>query len=50
VAYGLDFLMTDWPAVIDSVKKLAALRPQVAITGHGTAMGGDELTNDCRRW
>lgn len=39
------YLTTDWQAAFESVKKLADLRPQVAITGHGTAMGADKLTN-----
>ncbi|WP_231570044.1 MBL fold metallo-hydrolase [Sporocytophaga myxococcoides] len=39
------YLTIDWKAAWDSVKKLEALHPQVVITGHGTTMEGNELTN-----
>src|SRR5699024_901197 len=37
------YLTTDWHAAWDSVKKLAALRPKTAVTGHGIMMEGEEL-------
>lgn len=37
------YLTTDWKAALVSVGKLAALQPQLAITGHGKAMKGDAL-------
>lgn len=37
------YLTTDWQAAWDSVKKLAALRPKTAVTGHGIMMEGEEL-------
>lgn len=37
------YLTPDWPSAWESVKKLEALHPEVAVTGHGTAMEGDEL-------
>lgn len=37
------YLTTDWKAAWDSVRKLGALQPQVAVTGHGSAMEGEEL-------
>ena len=33
----------DWPAARESVRKLAALFPSVAITGHGAPVAGKEL-------
>jgi glyoxylase-like metal-dependent hydrolase (beta-lactamase superfamily II) len=38
------YLTTNWHAAYDSVKKLAALNPQIVVPGHGTAMEGEELT------
>ena len=38
------YLTTDWQAAKESVLRLAALRPDVMISGHGTAMQGEELT------
>jgi glyoxylase-like metal-dependent hydrolase (beta-lactamase superfamily II) len=38
------YLTTDWDTAYDSVKKLAMLQPRIVITGHGTAMQGEELT------
>ncbi|MDE3838168.1 MBL fold metallo-hydrolase [Bacillus methanolicus] len=38
------YLTTDWNAAKESVKKLEALKPAVAITGHGMPMSGDELS------
>lgn len=40
------YLTTDWQAAYESVKKLKELRPSVAITGHGLAMEGEELTEN----
>ena len=37
------YFTPDWDAARDSVRKLAALRPEVAATGHGIAMHGEEL-------
>jgi glyoxylase-like metal-dependent hydrolase (beta-lactamase superfamily II) len=37
------YLTTDWDAAYGSVKQLASLDPAIAITGHGTAMQGEEL-------
>lgn len=37
------YLTTDWDAAYESVKQLAALNPDIVITGHGTAMHGAEL-------
>jgi glyoxylase-like metal-dependent hydrolase (beta-lactamase superfamily II) len=39
------YFTTDWQAAEDSVKKLQALKPILAVTGHGTPMREDELTN-----
>jgi glyoxylase-like metal-dependent hydrolase (beta-lactamase superfamily II) len=38
------YFTTDWVAAEDSVKKLAALEPRIAATGHGPVMRGRELT------
>lgn len=38
------YLTTDWDAAKSSVQKLEALKPSVAITGHGKPMSGDELS------
>ncbi|MFZ7945825.1 MULTISPECIES: MBL fold metallo-hydrolase [Bacillaceae] len=37
------YYTTDWDAAYESVKKLAGLKPQVAVTGHGLPMSGEEL-------
>lgn len=37
------YLTTNWEMAKDSVKKLAALKPQYAITGHGSAVEGKAL-------
>lgn len=39
------YLTPDWNASKQSVEKLAALKPAVAITGHGLPMSGELLTN-----
>jgi glyoxylase-like metal-dependent hydrolase (beta-lactamase superfamily II) len=38
------YYTTDWDAAYESVKKLVGLKPQVAVTGHGLPMSGEELT------
>ncbi|WP_026573168.1 MBL fold metallo-hydrolase [Bacillus sp. UNC438CL73TsuS30] len=42
------YYTTDWNAAFESVKKLEALNPRTAVTGHGLPMTGDELTNSLR--
>lgn len=37
------YLTTDWTAALESVKKLEALHPAIAITGHGLPMMGNVL-------
>ncbi len=37
------YFTPDWQAARDSVQKLAALRPDLAVTGHGRAMRGPAL-------
>lgn len=37
------YYTTDWEAAYESVKKLGALKPSVAVTGHGQPMAGKEL-------
>ena len=39
------YLTTNWEMAEKSVKKLAALNPKIAITGHGQYMEGEELEN-----
>lgn len=39
------YLTPDWDAAFESVKKLAALKPSIAVTGHGVPMSGAELSN-----
>ena len=38
------YFTPDWPSARRSVEALAALRPAIAATGHGTPMRGDALT------
>ena len=40
------YLTTDWNAAWESVKLLEQLKPQVAITGHGVPVSGEELTTE----
>jgi glyoxylase-like metal-dependent hydrolase (beta-lactamase superfamily II) len=40
------FLTTDWHSAERSVKKLAALQPRIAATGHGAVMRGKELQTE----
>jgi Zn-dependent hydrolases, including glyoxylases len=37
------YLTTDWPLARDSVRRLRALKPRAAATGHGMPMSGGEL-------
>jgi len=39
------YLTTDWDAARKSVQTLEALKPAVAVTGHGQPMSGDELSD-----
>lgn len=43
------YLTTDWQAARKSVEKLEALKPLIAITGHGLAMKGEELQNNLQK-
>jgi len=43
------YLTTDWDAARNSVRLLEALHPEVAITGHGAAMEGSELSKGLKR-
>jgi glyoxylase-like metal-dependent hydrolase (beta-lactamase superfamily II) len=43
------YFTTDWQAAWDSVKKLDALKPQIAISGHGLPMADDELRIELER-
>jgi glyoxylase-like metal-dependent hydrolase (beta-lactamase superfamily II) len=37
------YYTTDWEAAYESVKRLEALKPEIAVTGHGLPMNGEEL-------
>ena len=37
------YYTTDWEAAYESVKKLEALKPEAAVTGHGIPMTGEDL-------
>ncbi|GAA4716171.1 MBL fold metallo-hydrolase [Brevibacillus fulvus] len=43
------YLTTDWNAAKQSVMKLAALKPTVAVTGHGLPMSGQLLTDSLEK-
>lgn len=43
------YLTTDWIAAKESVKKLEALRPAMAITGHGQPVSGDTLSKGLKK-
>lgn len=43
------YLTTDWQEAWHSVRKLEALKPTVAVTGHGVPLYGEELANDLAR-
>jgi glyoxylase-like metal-dependent hydrolase (beta-lactamase superfamily II) len=40
------YYTTDWDGAYDSVMRLAALNPEVAVTGHGRPMQGEELAEN----
>ncbi|WP_273124063.1 MBL fold metallo-hydrolase [Metabacillus sp. HB246100] len=43
------YFTTDWTAASESVKKLEALNPLIAVSGHGLPLADDELTTDLKR-
>lgn len=43
------YLTTDWKAAKESVQKLEALKPSVAVTGHGVPMEGEELRTNLQK-
>lgn len=43
------YLTTDWKAAKESVEKLAALNPSVAVTGHGVPMTGEVLSENLEK-
>jgi len=43
------YLTPDWPAAKESVRKLEALKPAVAVTGHGLPMTGEPLADGLRK-
>ncbi|WP_100407392.1 MBL fold metallo-hydrolase [Bacillus solitudinis] len=43
------YLTPDWDASWESVKKLEALRPSLAVTGHGLPMTGELLTTSLKK-
>ncbi|NOU86934.1 MBL fold metallo-hydrolase [Paenibacillus sp. LMG 31460] len=43
------YFTTDWQAAWDSVRKLQDFHPSLAITGHGKAMNGEELSRELGR-
>jgi glyoxylase-like metal-dependent hydrolase (beta-lactamase superfamily II) len=43
------YLTTNWHAARKSVEKLEALKPSVAITGHGLPMEGEELARELKK-
>jgi glyoxylase-like metal-dependent hydrolase (beta-lactamase superfamily II) len=43
------YLTTDWKSAKESVIKLAALKPTVAVTGHGQPMSGELLTESLEK-
>jgi glyoxylase-like metal-dependent hydrolase (beta-lactamase superfamily II) len=42
------YYTTDWEAAYESVKKLEALKPEAAVTGHGIPMTGEDLRENLR--
>jgi glyoxylase-like metal-dependent hydrolase (beta-lactamase superfamily II) len=42
------YYTTDWDEAFESVKRLKALKPQTAVTGHGLPMDGEELNKSLR--
>jgi glyoxylase-like metal-dependent hydrolase (beta-lactamase superfamily II) len=43
------YFTTDWHAAEESVKKLEALQPSIAVSGHGLPMADDELTTNLKK-
>lgn len=43
------YFTTDWQAAFASVKAIEALEPQIAITGHGFPITGDELHTNLKK-
>ncbi|WP_059044482.1 MBL fold metallo-hydrolase [Paenibacillus rubinfantis] len=43
------YLTTDWTAARESVRKLAALQPTVAVTGHGRPVSGQVLSEGLQK-
>ena len=43
------YLTTDWDEAWESVIKLEALKPEIAVTGHGVPLYGNELSTDLAR-
>lgn len=43
------YFTPNWQDAWNSVKKLAALKPSVTVTGHGMPMAGEELLNELER-
>lgn len=43
------YFTPDWEKAFDSVKKLEAIRPSVAVTGHGLPMAGELLSESLRK-
>ncbi|MFB3161361.1 MBL fold metallo-hydrolase [Neobacillus sp. 179-J 1A1 HS] len=43
------YLTTDWQAAWESVKTLEALKPSVAVTGHGMPLSGELLANGLKK-
>lgn len=43
------YFTTDWHAAFESVKKIEALQPKTAVTGHGLPMAGNELSQSLRK-
>jgi glyoxylase-like metal-dependent hydrolase (beta-lactamase superfamily II) len=43
------YFTTDWDSARDSARRLAALQPELAITGHGRPVHGDELRRGLTR-
>jgi glyoxylase-like metal-dependent hydrolase (beta-lactamase superfamily II) len=43
------YFTTDWHAAFESVKKIEALQPQTAVTGHGLPIAGNELSESLRK-
>jgi hypothetical protein len=43
------YFTPDWQAAGSSVRKLAALEPEIAVTGHGRAMQGPQMRDALHR-